>query len=288
MKKRFVLTLCINILILSCCVFGFEAKANHEQDYAVAYDKSTGDLTAYSMAPGNPEMPVPQSNNILVYTNEDFNDYPHMYIPGENTSVFTYEDFNDYPHIYVPDEDMSFDDIINMLAADNRQRVTDTMSSNTYQSICFLEITIGNTTGYATGFLIDDKRIVTAGHCLYDPFLGGWANNINVYPAKNDTSNPYGSFRNFTTLTVGGSWYNNRDINGDFGAIKMASSIYAGRLGLYGGYSDSDLRITPITLTGYMTEDKPFGTMWRSHGTIINVSQFMLYHNAYCTRGSSG
>ncbi|MBW4455277.1 MAG: hypothetical protein KME55_22610 [Nostoc indistinguendum CM1-VF10] len=56
-----------------------------------------------------------------------------------------------------------------------------------WRMICSLEIKgSSDSGGIGTGWFIGPKTLVTAGHCVYHSSLGGWAQEITIYPGRYD------------------------------------------------------------------------------------------------------
>ena len=81
-----------------------------------------------------------------------------------------------------------------------------------------------------SGSVIDDRIVLTAGHCIYfhgwsgDTWLGhGWAQQIAFFPAYRDFDFPYGWFSD-SFLTTKSKWANEQDPAFDLGMIVIADS----------------------------------------------------------------
>ena len=80
-----------------------------------------------------------------------------------------------------------------IIGGDNRTKVSDT-TVFPFRAIGYIVSTWpkGNST-IGTAWLFKSDAIVTAGHCVYDKDLGGWATRVTFYPGRNGSSTPYGS-----------------------------------------------------------------------------------------------
>src|SRR5882757_33778 len=87
----------------------------------------------------------------------------------------------------------------NVIGVDNRVMVTDT-STIPWRCICHLEVEYEfGPVGYATGFLIGPKSVLTAAHVLVnlprtDPTKRRTARQVRVIPGRSGTIAPYGYF----------------------------------------------------------------------------------------------
>lgn len=173
-------------------------------------------------------------------------------------------------------------------ATDNRIKISST-TQNPYYAVCYIEMKFPlypDSTYSGTGFLIDSNTVVTAGHCLYDPSLGGWASSVTVYPGRNGSTSPYGS-RTKYAMWVGGTWYTNLNQDGDFGVIRLNSNSGVPAHFWLKAKTDAQLNSSSVTTTGY-PGDKTTATMWRSTASIYEVTTYMFYSDCYGAPGISG
>src|SRR5205085_11780089 len=124
---------------------------------------------------------------------------------------------------------------------DDREQITNT-TDFPWRCICFLIATAPDGTQWAgTGWLAGPRVVITAGHVVYYPEqadLGGWANQVEVYPGHNGSNAPYryvsSEFRSVT------GWTSGQDSDADYGAILLPESTPLGFFG-YAALADSDL-----------------------------------------------
>jgi glutamyl endopeptidase len=104
-----------------------------------------------------------------------------------------------------------------------------------WRMICSLEIQ-GNSggTGIGTGWFIGPKTIATAGHCVFHPSLGGWAEKITIYPGRYDLDNtvfPYPQSPHFTKPIVSkrfevvNGWINTLSPDFDYAVIHLGEPV---------------------------------------------------------------
>src|SRR6185436_3832447 len=64
------------------------------------------------------------------------------------------------------------------IGRDERTAIAD-MQVHPWRCVCSLNLPFGY---FGTGFLVGPRTVVTAGHCVHDAPLGGWASSIEVIP----------------------------------------------------------------------------------------------------------
>ena len=90
-----------------------------------------------------------------------------------------------------------------------------------FTAICALRIrTRTGATYIGTGYFVSPRVILTAGHCVYIHSEGGWADAIEVSPARNGKDTPFGTVvaKTFYALDA---WRKKQDSNSDFGVIVL-------------------------------------------------------------------
>lgn len=150
-----------------------------------------------------------------------------------------------------------------IIGADNRVRINPT-TSYPWRAICALKITAKNGSKWiGTGWLISPRTVITAGHCVYMHDQGGWAKSIEVIPAMNDASRPYGSASSSTLKSVTG-WTQSKNRENDYGAIILPANYRPGATTGYFGFSvkdDAYLKASVLNLSGY-PGDKGGNQQW--------------------------
>jgi V8-like Glu-specific endopeptidase len=177
-----------------------------------------------------------------------------------------------------------------IIGADNRVRISPT-TTYPWRAICALKITAQNGTRWiGTGWLISPRTVITAGHCVYMHDEGGWARSIEVIPAMNAGTKPYGSASSSTLRSVTG-WTVNKNRENDYGAIILPSSFRPGDSTGYFGYSvknDPYLLSSVLNLSGY-PGDKPNGNeQWFMALKPKSVSSRVITYDIDTVGGQSG
>ncbi|MGN0317664.1 MAG: trypsin-like serine peptidase [Lachnospira sp.] len=205
-----------------------------------------------------------------------------------------------------------------IIGTDDRVRVDDT-TQKPFRSVCRIVTRYSNikdnvTNGYVTlsfigtGFLVGKDRLMTAGHVIYgdasETFstLGNryddgiynprFPDEIIIQPgAYLDSSNrlvlPYGEFT-VDQSYIQKEYYTSTDTNYDWGLCILGSDIglQLGYLGLVTNSSTNSISSNNIRIIGYPGDKN--GDMYSSLGTVSNVTQYRITHNADTTGGSSG
>jgi V8-like Glu-specific endopeptidase len=129
---------------------------------------------------------------------------------------------------------------------------------------------------------------MTAGHCVFSHGNGGWARQIEVIPAMDATSRPFGSQSSGALRSVNG-WTNSANPEYDYGAIILPNTSLGNRTGWFGfaSLNDSSLRGMIANNSGY-PGDKPFGTQWFNSDPISGVSARRLEYMIDTAGGQSG
>lgn len=88
-----------------------------------------------------------------------------------------------------------------VIGIDDRIRVNDT-TSYPYSAIVHVATQYNNGEIYGcTGALINKDTVLTAGHCIYNKEIGGWATNVIVTPCRNGGQAPYLPFKGTKPIT---------------------------------------------------------------------------------------
>ncbi len=174
-----------------------------------------------------------------------------------------------------------------VLGVDDRRRVTPA-SAAPWNRICHLRIRAANGQLFlGTGFFVNRRTVITAGHCVFMPSQGGWPREIQVSQGRDDGSTPFGTVTATSFRTVRG-WAINRRREYDYGAIilprtyvqRAASFAFAAR-------GDVELKGRKLNLAGY-PGDKPPGTMWYHGRVSTGVSSRVITYDIDTAGGQSG
>ena len=174
--------------------------------------------------------------------------------------------------------------------ADDRTRITDT-ESDPWRRICCLEITGRFGSGTGTGWLVGPNTIVTAGHCVFDRRIGGWADSIRVIPGRDDSHEPFPQAVTVATrFSSVRRWVEDNDRGYDFGAIHLDQPIgeVVGWFG-FASLSADRLRNFGVNIAGYAGDKKFEGRRLAFHsGRVLQVDERRVYYDADTMGGQSG
>jgi glutamyl endopeptidase len=174
-----------------------------------------------------------------------------------------------------------------VIDSDDRTRVLNT-DEYPWRMITALEIsTPDERTLHGTGFMVGPTTIFTAGHCVYDTRMGGWAKAVTARPGLSGETEPYGSHPTSRLCTVVG-WVDLGDPRYDYGILELDQPI--GRK--TGWFSvavlpNSQLHNRVINACGYSVDRNPTN-QWHSAGRIGHLESQRLYHNCDTFGGNSG
>lgn len=172
--------------------------------------------------------------------------------------------------------------------SDRRTAVEHADKSAPWRMICSLNI-FGQDDNeiIGTGWIAGPRLIITAGHCLYHPSLGGWAKRIEIRPGNtplNENADCYISQQ----FAITEQWHEGSDENFDYGAIFLEQDIssHYGHFSIM-AMSDSDLADRKVNISGYPASY--YGdTQMHHQNRIKSVSERKLYYDVDTGGGQSG
>jgi V8-like Glu-specific endopeptidase len=167
---------------------------------------------------------------------------------------------------------------------DDREPITDTLDFP-WRCVCHLVITAQDDSHWVgTGWLASPRTLLTAGHCVYLHGNGGWAKQIEVYPARNGDDLPYSYVS--TDLRSVSRWTEDKNAKFDYGAILLPEDTPVGYFG-YESRSDGELLHSLVNVYGYPA-DKQEGTLWGHYRQLGQVLPRTLVYNISTFGGQSG
>ena len=180
-----------------------------------------------------------------------------------------------------------------VIGTDNRIKVEHPINYGEHRNTVHLSIKFPKGQSMGTGFMLGPSAVATAGHCVYDSSMGGWAEKIMVYPAREGKDGiPYSA--GSTKLEAGGNWVKNRDVTDDWGVIQLNSNIgnKVGWLGLKyqaGAYTGNvTVAGCPGEVRGVNYFDNPYMFKHTSAISSDDKWRMLYYKNLDTSGGQSG
>lgn len=140
-----------------------------------------------------------------------------------------------------------------IIGNDDRVRVADgLMRANPWRQICALRIRSKTGKMYVgTGWFIAPNVLATAGHCVFLQNEGGWAQSIDVFPAKAG-SVYFGKATSRRFRAVDG-WVRNQSRDFDYGVILLDDGEMGARVGNFAVrvLDDAALKAVDAKISGY-------------------------------------
>lgn len=145
-------------------------------------------------------------------------------------------------------------------------------SSIPYSAVGKMFMTFDGKDYVGTGWVIANKAVFTAGHCVYDRSNGGWADNILFVPQYDDGQMPIGSWTALQIHSLKG-WTENRDFKYDLATFVVNQPIRdkTGSIGWMANYPPNQGRYNSIGYPSRPISNFDFDgqNMWHSTGNYI-------------------
>jgi glutamyl endopeptidase len=172
---------------------------------------------------------------------------------------------------------------------DDRVRITTTQRVP-WRRICALRIYMSSGAVFrGTGFLIGQRAVATAGHCVYMHNQGGWARRIEVFPGCNGTQHPFSEAVSTTFRSVNG-WIQDKKPESDYGCIVLPAGAFGGQtLGSFGFgvFPNSVLLAQDVVIAGF-PGDKLFAELWGAARKLKAATALQVVYNTATMGGESG
>lgn len=140
-----------------------------------------------------------------------------------------------------------------------------------------------------SGVMVSKNVVLTAGHCIYDKNLGGWAKWIKVVPGYTNHDEPFG-FAMAKKVYAWNDWTIGENFDWDMGVILLDGCIglHTGYFGI-GTYHNAFFTSNNFHNYSYPSDDPYNGlSMYYRHGKFDNVTEHMLKFNNRSYKGQSG
>ncbi len=175
-----------------------------------------------------------------------------------------------------------------VIGEDDRVRVLDP-ENYPWRMICALKIKVGGEfVGSGTGWLAGPRTVITAGHCVHDAQLGGWAESIRVIPARADEEEPF-SHQDSTDLRTVQGWIDSADPKFDYAAI-ILDQPFPGipEVFRYGVRTDSSLSGKTANVAGYPYDLHQSKYMYHHSDPIQSIGASRFFYKTDTFGGQSG
>lgn len=142
----------------------------------------------------------------------------------------------------------------------------------------------GNLHYVASGTLVDQRHVITAGHCVHAGPGGGWSTEVRIVPAYDGTEDAFGG-ANGTTLASTTGWTQNGSFDYDIGWIRLDRPVGAltGTLGYAYNTASSYYYNRPFRMVGYPGTNPCWSgspnQMFTATGTMDVVGTYSLRAN---------
>lgn len=179
-------------------------------------------------------------------------------------------------------------DPLSVIGSDDRVHITPTTISP-WQTIVKLYITWGADTYIGSGVMIDKNHVLTAGHCVYDIFLGGWADSIKIIPGMDNGNEPYGHAW-ATDMRCYLDWRSFHNHQHDFAVLTLDSDIglQTGWMELYTSNASSSVYTGDLNVAGYPA-DLDYGlNMYWDYDVGRYANEYNHWYYLDTTGGMSG
>jgi glutamyl endopeptidase len=163
-----------------------------------------------------------------------------------------------------------------------------------WRCICQIEMRFpGGLIARGTAWFVSADTLITAGHNIFFPKFGGFAEAITVVPGKNGVDvEPYGAY--FAREGhVHPEWERSgaTALHADIGYLKINDTMVGRRLGWFGlrVFRDEELKGAPLILhcAGYPS-NKAAGTQWVDASRLSHFDENFIFYRLDTETGSSG
>jgi len=178
-----------------------------------------------------------------------------------------------------------------IIGTDDRVKVAKSLlSNNPWRQICALRIRSQlNNLYVGTAWFIGPKTLATAGHCVFLQDDGGWAQSIDVIPAKFGTSAPFGKITSTRFSAVDG-WTKQKSRDFDYGVIHLDSNAVGLQIGNFAvsTFMDAELNDVVLKVSGYPADREQANFQYFHERPIKSVSNTRLFYDIDTFGGQSG
>lgn len=172
-----------------------------------------------------------------------------------------------------------------VIGPDQRVRINPT-TGTPWRTVVKLYMRWGTRNFIGSGIMIGNKYVLTAGHCVHDRAMGGWASAVRAVPAQNGSSAPFGSawatrFRSYT------GWTNSKDSNYDIALITLDRTV-GNSTGWMGYASLGTVNGITGNSAGYPGDRDGGANMYYTTGPITSSTSLRIFYKFDTAGGQSG
>lgn len=174
-----------------------------------------------------------------------------------------------------------------IIGKDDQYKVNNTTVAP-YRSVVHLQMKYGSSYYVGSGVLIAPNLVLTVAHNVYDQKKGVWADSVEVTPARNGGTRPYGTYSS-TTFYILRRYKTEGNVtpsSADMAVLKLNSNVSgAGYLSVSTSLSKNER----IQIPGYpaYTYSKA-GSMYTSYGNVEGLHASLIGHKVDTEGGNSG
>jgi glutamyl endopeptidase len=185
--------------------------------------------------------------------------------------------------------DLSLFEVV--IGNDDRVKVESSfMAANPWRQICSLRIHSRSGQMYVgTGWFIGPRTLATAGHCVFLQNDGGWAESIEVIPARFGSKTPFGTLRSTRFSAVDG-WTVRKERDFDYGVIHLDSDEVGLKLGNFEVRSFPDVVLNAVNakISGYPADREQAQFQYFHERPVQTVTPTRISYDIDTYGGQSG
>jgi len=155
--------------------------------------------------------------------------------------------------------------------------------------VCALVIKAANGLFHGTGWLAGPRLVVTCGHCVFHPRMGGWAQSIELAPGLSESTKPFGTATS-TRFSAAQAWIRDGDKAADIGAIHLSEAL-GERLGWFAAEAIPHPQAIVgqvATIAGYPLFDGGYSRQMKHSEAITGIAAGRLFYPIDTGEGQSG
>lgn len=175
-----------------------------------------------------------------------------------------------------------------VIGVDDRTRILET-DRTPWRMICALLIAGTNGARFiGTAWFAGPRTLITAGHCVHHPDLGGWARSIEVSPGRNGDVRAFKPVvaRRFSSVA---SWVNGQQQDFDVGCIHLEEDLGT-QVGAFGvsALPANDLIGRRVNISGYPLTPGSGTQQWFHSNAVQRITSRRIFYDVDTSGGQSG